>query len=108
MPTTRGDNQHQQYYQSTPPKMPSTNVSFGVSEPFCDQSNPSPIRASKAVREWIHDVVFCMGERVSTDSRFAVSPTTLPTGTYGQEALFQCDPNQRNVTGYTIRRIVKA
>src|SRR3984885_11023276 len=108
MPTTRGNNQHQQYYQSTPPKVSSTNVSFGVSEPFRDQSNPDPIRSSKAVRECLNNVAFCMGERVSTNSRFTVSPTTLPTGAYGQEALFQCDPNQRNATGYTIGRIIKA
>jgi hypothetical protein len=49
-----------------------------------------------------------MGERVSTNSRFTVSPTTLPTGTYGQEARFQCDPNQRNTSGYTIGRIIRA
>src|SRR3984885_1244875 len=108
MPTTRGDSQHQQNYQNASPKVSSTNVSFGVSEPFHDQSNPNPIRASKAVRECLNDVAFCMGERVSTDSRFTVSPTTLPTGMYGQEARFQCDPNQRNATGYTIGRIIRA
>jgi hypothetical protein len=108
MPTTRGDSQHQQYYQNTSPKVSSANVYFGVSEPFCNQSNPDPIRSSKAVRECLNDVAFCMGERVSTDSRFTVSPTTLPTGAYGQEARFQCDPNQRNASGYTIGRIIRA
>src|SRR3984885_4344341 len=108
MPTTRGDSQHQQSYQNASPKVSSTNVSFGVSEPFRDQSNPDPIRASKAVRECLNNVAFCMGERVSTNSRFTVSPTTLPTRAYGQEALFQCNPIQRNATGYTVGRIIRA
>src|SRR3984893_9256691 len=107
MPKTQGDERHQYFYQSTSTKMSPTNVSFSVSEPFRNQSNPHPIRSSKAVRECLNDVAFCMGERISTNSRFTVSPTTLPTGTYGQEANFQCDPHQRNKEGYTIGRIIK-
>src|ERR1700733_3045353 len=107
MPQTRGDNQHQYFYQPTSTEVSPTNVSFSVSELFRDQSNPHPIRSSKAVRECLNDVAFCMGERISTNSRFTVSPTTLPTGTYGQEANFRCDPHQRNKEGYTIGRIIK-
>src|SRR3984885_5936421 len=107
MPQTRGDNQHQYFYQPTSTEVSSTNVSFSVSEPFRNQSNPHPIRSTKAVRECLNDIAFCMGERISADSRFTVSPTTLPTGTYGQEASFRCNPNQRNKEGYTIGRIIK-
>src|ERR1700730_5780135 len=48
-----------------------------------------------------------MGERIFCNSRFTVSPGTLPTGTYGQEATFQCDPTQRNEEGYTIGNIIR-
>src|SRR3984885_2068605 len=107
MPKTRGDTKHEQFYHSQYPKMSPAKVSFGVSEPFCNQSNPYPIRSSKAVRECLNHVSSCMGERIRCNSRFTVSPTTLPTGAYGQEAIFQCDPNQRNQEGYTIGGIIR-
>src|SRR3984885_8335897 len=87
--------------------MSPAKVSFGVSEPFSNQSNPYPVRSSKAVRECLDHVASCMGERIHCNSRFTVSPGTLPTGTYGQEATFQCDPTQRNKEGYTIGSIIR-
>src|ERR1700733_4760786 len=107
MPKTRGDTKHEQFYHSQYPKMSPAKVSFGVSELFHDQSNPYPVRSSKAVRECLDHVASCMGERIHCNSRFTVSPGTLPTGTYGQEATFQCDPSQRNQEGYTIGNIIR-
>jgi hypothetical protein len=108
MPTTRGDIKRQQHYQNTPTEMSPTDVSFSVSEPFQDQSNPDPIRSSKAVRECLNDVAFSMGERISSNSRFTVSPTALPTRTYGQEATLCTNPNQRNKDSYTVGAIIRA
>src|SRR3984893_15111734 len=63
--------------------------------------------SSYLYRQRILTVASCMGERIRCNSRFTVSPTTLPTGAYGQEATFQCDPNQRNSEDYTIGGIIK-
>src|SRR5882724_5493851 len=98
MPPTRGDKKrYLQHVQSLPPpKMSPMTLSFGVLEPFCDQSNPDPIRASVAVCKCLDLIASCVGERIESNARFSVAPTTLPTGPYGQEARFVFDPSQRN------------
>src|SRR5882724_9610221 len=110
MPPTRGDQKRyiQHLTSPQPPKMSSANVSFGVSEPFRDQSDPSPIPASAAVRECLDLVASCMGERIESNSRFSVAATTLPTGSLGQEAQYTFDPSQRNTSGHTIGNLVTA
>src|SRR5882724_2563016 len=110
MPPTRGDQKRyiQHLTSPEPPKMSPANVSFAVSEPFRDQSNPSPIPASAAVRECLDLVASSMGERIQSNSRFSVAATTLPTGSLGQEAQFTFDPSQRNSSGHTVRNLITA
>src|SRR5882724_3838601 len=110
MPPTRGDKRRylQHLASPQPPKMSSANVSFGVSEPFRDQSNPSPIPTSAAVRECLDLVSSCMGERIQSNARFSVEATTLPTGSLGQEARFTFDPSQRNTSGHTVGNLITA
>src|SRR5882724_11060606 len=87
--------------------MSSANVTFRVLEPFRNQSNPDPIRASAAVRECLDLVASCVGERIESNTQFSVVPTTLPTGPYGQEALFTLDSSQRNASGHTVGDVIK-
>jgi len=110
MPPTRGEKRRYLQHLQTPPppKMSQSNVSFGVSEPYGDQSNPRPIKASAAVRECLNLVASCVGETIRSNARFSVATETLPTGPYGQEALFTLDTSQRNASGHTVGDVVRA
>jgi hypothetical protein len=88
--------------------MSQSTFSFGVSEPFRNQSNPSPIRASASVRQCLDHIASSMGETIHSNAVFGVSSTTLPTGAYGQEARFTFDPSQRNTSGYSIGSLIRA
>jgi len=49
-----------------------------------------------------------VGETINANAIFSVAASALPTGTYGQEAVFTLDPTQRNASGYTIGSIIRS
>src|SRR5882724_2526137 len=110
MPATRGEKRRQEQYLHSPPApaMSQSHVSFSVSEPFRNQSDTSPIRASAAVRECLDHISSSVGETINANTIFSVAASALPTGTYSQEACFTLDPTQRNASGYTIGSIIRA
>src|SRR5882724_3802189 len=110
MPATRGEKKRQEQYLHSPPApaMSQSHVSFSVSELFRNQSDTHPIRASMAVHECLDHVSSSVGETSNANAIFSVAASALPTGTYGQEAVFTLDPTQRNASGYTIGSIIRS
>ena len=88
--------------------MSQSHVSFSVLEPFRNGSDTDPIRSSAAVRECLDHVASSVGETIDANAIFSVAASALPTGSYGQEAVFTLDPTQRNASGYTIGSIIRA
>ena len=84
------------------------HVTFGVSEPFCNHSDYSPIHCAKSTRECFDNVRRCLGETIQGNARFNISPTAMAAGGYGQEASFIYDPSQRNEAGSTIANLHRA
>src|SRR5882724_8490997 len=110
MPATRGEKKHREKYLHSPPApaMSQPHVSFSVSEPFRNESDTHPIRASAAVRECLDHVASSVGETINANAILSVAASALPTGVYGQEAVFTLDPTQRNASGYTIGSIIRS
>src|SRR5882724_558198 len=110
MPATRGEKKRREQYLHSPPApaMSQSHVSFSVSEPFRNGADTDPIRASAAVRECLDHVSSSVGETINANAVFSVAASALPTGVYGQEAVFTLDPTQRNASGYTVGSIIRA
>ena len=109
MPETRRTGKLQALgQQQEPPEMSPAYVTFGVSEPFRDHSNPSPIRRAKSTHECFDNVQRSLGETIQGNTRFTIAPTAMATGGYGLEAIFVYDPSQRNQADSTISDLHRA